>query len=122
MITPSGHKILVKPEEVETQSAGGIIYGNFDEKMEKAGIYQGTLVAYGNQAWKAFSTEFDGKPWAEVGDYVFYSRYAGKILVDPMDGAEYMIMNDEDILAVVTEGSNNAVDNELIAQSRESNV
>jgi len=96
MITPSGHKILVKPEAVETKSAGGIIYGNFDEKMEKAGVQQGTLVAFGNQAWKAFSAEFDGKPWADIGDYLFYSRYAGKILVDPIDGEEYMIMNDED--------------------------
>ncbi len=116
MINPSGHKILIKPEAVETESAGGIIYGNFDERLEKSGIQRGVLVAYGSQAWKAFSRDFDGEPWAELGDYLFYSQYAGKILIDPVDDAEYIIMNDEDVLAVVTTGSNTVIDNKVITK------
>ena len=112
MINPKGHRIIVKPDKVEDMSAGGIIL-QVDEKLEKAGIQRGVLVAVGDQAWKAFSTDFTGEPWANVGDYIYYSRYAGKIQIDPIDDEEYMILNDEDVLSVITEGSNTIPENAI---------
>lgn len=113
MIIPNGHKVIIKPKEVETKSAGGIIYGGVDERLEKAGIQMGILVLYGKQAWRAFSDDFTGMPWAEVGDYVFYSKYAGKLIIDPVDGSEYKILNDEDIIARIEKGSNVVPENKV---------
>lgn len=113
MIRPNGHRVIVSPDKVETESAGGIVFAGVDERLEKAGVQRGVLVAYGEQAWKAYSNDFTGEPWANVGDYIFFSRYAGKLLIDPIDDAEYMIMNDEDVLAVIQEGSNAVPENTL---------
>jgi len=103
MIKPTGHRVLIKPDKVEKTTASGIIL-SIDEKLEKGGVQKGLLVDHGDQAWKAFSIDFSGKPWANKGDYIYFSRYAGKFVQDPADPeTEYMIMNDEDILGVITE-------------------
>ena len=101
MITPIGHKILVKPDKVDTTSKGGLILA-IDEKLERAGQIRGTLVAMGSQAWKAFSSDFTGAPWAQIGDRVIFSRYAGKCVIDPETEEEFQLMNDEDLVAIVT--------------------
>lgn len=103
MIKPTGHRVLIKPDRVEKTTSGGIIL-SLDEKLEKGGIQRGLLVDHGPQAWKAFSIDFTGEPWANVGDYIYFSRYAGKFVQDPADpDTDYMIMNDEDILGVITD-------------------
>ena len=103
MIKPTGHRVLIKPDKVETTTAAGIIL-NIDEKLEKGGVQKGLLVDCGPQSWKAFSIDFTGEPWAVKGDYIYFSRYAGKFVQDPADpDTEYMIMNDEDILGVITD-------------------
>lgn len=103
MIKPTGHRVLIKPDKVEKTTASGIILG-IDEKLEKGGVQKGLLVDTGPQAWKAFSVDFSGPPWATAGDYIYFSRYAGKFVQDPADpDTEYMIMNDEDILGVITD-------------------
>jgi len=103
MIKPTGHRVLIKPDKVEKTTASGIIL-NVDEKLEKGGIQTGLLVDHGPQAWKAFSIDFNGEPWATKGDYIYFSRYAGKFVKDPADPeTEYMIMNDEDILGIITD-------------------
>lgn len=103
MINPTGHRVLVKLDKVETTTSSGIIL-NIDEKLEKGGMQTGILVDHGHQAWKAFSVDFSGEPWANKGDYIYFSRYAGKFVKDPADPeTEYMIMNDEDILGVITD-------------------
>lgn len=123
MIKPNGHKVIVKPDDIEEVTEGGIVLtGVINERLEKAGINRGILVAYGNQAWRAFSNDFTGMPWANVGDYVLYSKYAGKLIQDPIDGTEYMIMNDEDVLAVITEGSNHIPENPVVKKLRKEGV
>lgn len=103
MIRPTGHRVLIKPDRIEKTTAGGIIL-TMDEKLEKGGIQRGLLVDYGPQAWKAFSVDFSGERWAEKGDYIYFSRYAGKFVQDPADpDTDYMIMNDEDILGIITD-------------------
>lgn len=106
MIKPCGHKVIVKPDEVDKTSDGGIILV-VDEKMEKSGIQRGTLVSHGPQAWKAFSNDFTGEPWANTGDYVLFARFAGKFIQDPFTKEEFLIMNDEDVLAIMSEETEN---------------
>lgn len=108
MIKPVGHRVIVKPDEVEkTYGDVGIVVYIEDEKREQAGIMVGTIVSAGDQAWKAFSKDFDGEPWAKEGDYVFYARHAGKFIQDPYTEEMFLIMNDEDVLAVIIEGDTN---------------
>ncbi len=111
MIKPTGHRVLIKPDKVEKTTASGIILG-IDEKLEKGGIQRGLLVDHGDQAWRAFSIDFTGEPWANKGDYIYFSRYAGKFVQDPADpDTEYMIMNDEDILGIITDELPEYLDN-----------
>lgn len=109
MIKPNGHKVIVKADEVQKMSKGGIIMA-VDERLEKAGIQRGILVDYGDQAWKAFSNDFTGEPWAKKGDYVIFSKFAGKFIQDPVDDAIYVVLNDEDVIATIREGSNEIPD------------
>lgn len=104
MIKPTGHRVLIKPDKVEKTYGEMNIVLSIDEKLEKGGVQKGLLVDHGDQAWKAFSIDFSGEPWAKKGDYIYFSRYAGKFVQDPADPeTEYMIMNDEDILGVITD-------------------
>lgn len=94
MIHPRGYRLIVRPDELETQTAAGILIVT-DEKLEKAGQMRGTLVSVGSRCWEGTD------PYAQIGDWVLYSRYAGKNLEDPETREQYVILNDEDILAVL---------------------
>lgn len=94
-IHPTGYRVIVKPDEIETETASGIVLVQ-DEKLERAGQQRGTLVAVGKEAWKD-----DSEPFAEVGDWILYSRYAGRVVEDPITDEQYWIMNDEDVLCVL---------------------
>jgi len=114
MIKVKGYRILVKPDEIEKVTESGIIISQ-NEVIEESGIQQGYLIAVGEQAWKAFrqldenGKEVEGKSWAKPGDYVLWARHAGRKVFDPHEPDEsnyYMVMNDEDIIAIITEGTN----------------
>ena len=100
MITPCGHRLLVKVKASERKTASGIVIPDSIVEKNQRDQTKGTLVAIGCTAWKAFD---DGLPWAHVGDLVLFSRYGGKIVFDD-DGTEYRILQDEDVVAIVSEG------------------
>lgn len=109
-----GYRILVKLDEVEKVTDGGIILAQ-NEKLEKTGIQKGTIVDVGPSAWKAFrevdgkGNEHNGDRWASPGDYILFAQNAGRFIFDPYEENEeneYVIMNDEDVIAVITEGKN----------------
>ena len=55
MIVPCGHRVLVKIDEVEEKTTGGIfIPKTIADRQEEAGIF-GTIVAIGETAWKDFA-------------------------------------------------------------------
>jgi len=95
-IEPAGHRVLVLPEEVKEKTDGGIYLPQQAKDREQAAVIVGTLVAVGPQAWDGFG---DGKPWAGVGDDVIFAKYGGAV-VKGIDGKEYRILNDEDIVGV----------------------
>lgn len=103
MIKPCGHTVLVKVDEVEQETDWGfkLTVTTDKRKLEQASQMIGELVAIGPQAWLAFSKNFDGEPWASVGDKVLFARYSGKCVVDPYTEEEFYIMNDEDIRAII---------------------
>ena len=92
-----GRRLIVKPDPVEEVSPGGIII-SMDKKLERAGQITGVIKSIGHLCWADLG---DGEPWAKIGDRVHFSRYAGRYIEDPETGDNDMIMNDEDVLAII---------------------
>ena len=97
-IEVKGRRLLVLPDPLQEVSEGGIIL-QYDKKLERAAQSTGTLVKIGDLAWTGFDKDLQ---WAEVGDWVLYSKYAGKLVTDPVTNIDYMVLNDEDLIAVLT--------------------
>ena len=101
MLIPLGHRLLVKPEKIEevdkayaAAKQAGIFIPEMEERKEQLAVDRGMVVAIGETAFK----DFGGDPWCVIGDKVAYARYGGKVLKDPEDGTEYLILNDEDVI------------------------
>ncbi len=92
-IRPLRDRIIVQRIEEEQKTAGGIIIP--DTAKEKPQI--GKVIAAG----KGKKTE-DGKVLpmdVKKGDKVLFSKYSGSEV--KMDGEEYLIMREDDILGIV---------------------
>jgi len=91
-----GNRVIVKPDDVETVSEGGILLGGANyERNEKAQCTTGTIVDFGPSAW--LDPLMGGEPWVEKGDRVVYAKYAGKFITNPEDDEEYVVINDDAI-------------------------
>ena len=83
-----GDRVVIKRLEAEEKTKGGIILtGNAKEKPQEAEI-----VAIGPGTSEV-------KMEVKIGDKVLFSKYAGTEV--KLDGEEYTILKQEDILAVV---------------------
>jgi chaperonin GroES len=87
-IKPLADRVVVTPLEAETKTASGIIIP--DTAKEKP--QKGTVAAVGP------GTK-DDPITVKVGDSVLYGKYAGTEL--KLDGTDYLIMRESDILAIV---------------------
>lgn len=101
-VTP-GHRILVKPDSLETydpQIASakkhGIIMLEADERKERTGVDTGVVVQIGPTAFK----DFGGERWCNEGDRISYARHAGKFIKNPETKEEWLCINDEDVVMV----------------------
>ena len=91
---PLADRVIVQPLEAEEKTKGGIVLP--DTAKEKP--QEGKVVAVG----KGKATE-DGSVKAlevKVGDKVLYGKYSGTE-VTTKDGEEYLIMREDDILAII---------------------
>lgn len=92
-IKPLGDRVLVKPLEPKEVKKGGIIIP--DTAKEKP--QEGKVIEVG----KGKMLE-DGKlvpVEVKKGDKILYSKYGGTEI--KLDGEEYLILKEEDILAVI---------------------
>ena len=87
-IRPLGDRVLVQPQAAEVKTASGIIIP--DSAQEKP--QRGTVIAVGGGT-KDVDME------VRAGDTVLYGKYAGTEISH--DGADYIIMKQSDILAIV---------------------
>lgn len=87
-ITPLHDRVIVKPAAAEEKSAGGIIIPNTAKEKPQKGV----VVAAG-------PGKVDEPVTVKAGDSVLYGKYAGTELT--IDGLEYLIMRESDILAIV---------------------
>jgi chaperonin GroES len=92
-LTPLADRVVIKPQEAEEKTKGGIILP--DTAKEKP--IEGTVVAVG-----AGKVSDDGKtiaPAVKVGDKVLYGKYSGTEVT--VDGVDYLIMRESDIFAII---------------------
>ena len=85
-IKPIGDRVLVKMEEVEEKTSGGIYIPQTAQEKTQTG----TVEAVG-----------DDKDVIKVkkGDKVMYDKYAGTSVT--IDGKEYLLMKMQDIMATI---------------------
>lgn len=98
MIKPILHRILVKPDPIETKTEAGIILA-INEKREQAAAESGIVMAMGDTCFIDYGGDLTT---VSVGDHVFYAKYAGKSVKD-VDGSEYILLNDEDLIGIIKE-------------------
>jgi chaperonin GroES len=95
-LKPIGGNILVKPIEEETKTDSGIV---LPETVSKEKKQKGTIIALGTGRKNDDGEDIPFN--VEEGQTVLYKQY-GPDEVE-IDGEEYLIMEESDILAVVTE-------------------
>ena len=92
-IRPLNEKIVVKRVEAEEKTKGGIVLPDTAKEKPKEGVVMclgsGRLLDSGQRA------DFQVKE----RDRVLFSSYAGTEI--KIEGQEYLIMNEDDVLAVV---------------------
>ena len=92
-IRPLGEKVLVKRVTAEGKTAGGIVLPESAKEKPKRGIVQ----AVGDG--KLLDSGKRNALQVKKGDEVLFSSYAGTEI--KVDGEEYIIMDEGDILAIV---------------------
>ena len=94
-IRPLADKVLVQRVEAENKTAGGIVLPDTAKEKPQRGkvvsIGEGKILDDGNR-----------QPMqVKKGDMVLFTSYAGTEI--KIDGKEYLIMNESDIMAVLEE-------------------
>jgi chaperonin GroES len=93
-VIPLNDKIVVERMEADSKTAGGIILPDTAKEKPR----QGKILALGEGKMLD-----DGKRASfqvKVGDRVLFTSYSGSEVT--VDGSEYLIMTEDDILAVVS--------------------
>ncbi|HUS48396.1 MAG TPA: co-chaperone GroES [Phycisphaerae bacterium] len=92
-VKPLDDRVLVKQSEAEERTAGGIVLP--DTAKEKP--QRGKVIAAG--PGKLLDSGKRGEMCVKKGDQIFYGKYAGTEI--KIDGQEYVILKESDVLAVV---------------------
>lgn len=87
-IKPLSDRVIIEPAAAETKTASGIFIPDTAKEKPQKGI----VLAVGNG-------KKDEPMTVKVGDTVLYGKYAGSEL--KLDGKDYLIMREEDILAII---------------------
>jgi chaperonin GroES len=95
-VRPLHDRVIVQRLDEGEQRIGGIIIP--DTAKEKP--QQGKVIAVGNG-----KTTEDGKRLAmevKAGDVILFGKYSGQEI--KLDGEEYLIMREEDVLGIIEDG------------------
>ena len=92
-IKPLGDKVILKRIEAEEKTVGGIVLPDSAKEKPKRGI----VLAVGNGRLLDDGTRSEMQ--VKKNDEVLFTSYAGTEI--KVDGQEYMIMDESDILGIV---------------------
>lgn len=104
MIEPTTFRIVVKPfdifekdEAYEAAKRMGLDLSlEKTTKREQQAVDRGTVVSFGPVAFAAYDTPNPLK----VGDEILYAKHAGKEVEDIHTKETFIIINDEDVVAI----------------------
>ncbi len=88
-IKPLADSVLIKPDEAEQKTAGGIIIPDTAKEKPQKGV----IVAAG-------PGKKDEPMTVKVGDSVLYGKYSGTEIA--IDGNNYLMMKEADIYAIIS--------------------
>ena len=84
-VKPLSDRVLILPNPAEEKTAGGLIIPDTAKEKPLAG--------------KVIAGTSEIKMEVKVGDQVLYGKYAGQEI--NVDGTDYLIMKQQDILAII---------------------
>lgn len=93
MLKPLADRVLVKVDEEETKTKGGILIPDTAQKKSQ----KGTVVAIGSGKVLDNGTRLPFE--VKVGDHVLFAKYSG-VDIDE-DGEKYLLLAERDILAIL---------------------
>ncbi len=112
-VKPTGYYVLLKEQEVEEVTEGGIILPQDHVDREQTGIDEGVIVAFGPTSFhgvagipeveegNTLTAEQRASRWGcKVGDRVIFNRYDGKGLQEKL-GEQYRLVQDQHLISVV---------------------
>lgn len=97
-----GFRILVKPDNIledkryKTSIPGFEIAGQ-EKAREQQAVDKGIVVSMGPAAFEDY--KFDNP--LKVGDHIVFAKFAGKEVVDPETEEKFVIILDEDVVAIM---------------------
>jgi len=94
-VQPLGDKIVVKRLEAEEKTKGGIVLPDSAKEKPK----EGKVVAAG--PGRVLDDGTRGSMQVKKGDRILFNSYAGTEI--KIDGEEFLIMGEDDVLAIVQE-------------------
>ena len=93
MLKPLADRVLVKVDEEETMTKGGILIPDTAQKKSQ----KGTVMAIGSGKVLDNGTRLPFE--VKVGDHVLFAKYSG-VDIDE-DGEKYLLLAERDILAIL---------------------
>lgn len=92
-IQPLGNRVLVKPDEIEQTTAGGLVLppSTNDEKRPETG----TVLVLGEAQKDSKKVTFDLK----VGDRIYFKKYSPEEI--EIDSKKFFLIDVEDVLAII---------------------
>ena len=90
-----GYRIIVELDPINETQGGLIVKAVETTDKEKHQRHEGVIISMGEFAYDKYPIS-----WANVGDRVMFTRYAGEYV--EVDGKDYRIINDLDLLTKIT--------------------
>lgn len=100
MPTPTGWRILVLPYRGKGKTEGGLYMPDTVVEQAQVSTQVGYVLKVGPLAYKD-SEKFPSGAWCEEKDWVMFARYSGSRF--NIDGGEVRILNDDEILARISD-------------------
>lgn len=104
MIRVTGCRILVKPFKIQEHDKiiasavkQGIIIPDLSERKEQVNVDKGTVLQIGSKCHEDYVGDL------KEGDVIGFAKFGGKYLQDPATEDIYLVINDEDVVAIFKE-------------------
>jgi co-chaperonin GroES (HSP10) len=102
MPTPTGWRILILPYRGKGKTESGVYLPDQVVEQNQVSTQVGYVLKVGPLAYQD-EEKFPKGAWCEERDWVMFARYAGSRF--NIDGGEVRILNDDEILARITDPS-----------------